>query len=168
VGLPALGKKVWVALTLATWPLLVHANIGDTVDQLRQHYGSAQKLGGQMLFDVRLANGRIVPSRGAENGADRFSIAVYFDGIHSAMEVFTRNTSDPAKAELSPDDISAILNALGNGIPWAPTAVEDGKQTWLWGDSKDAPPKLLARFDPNKTGNADDASVLVIMLYTKK
>jgi hypothetical protein len=153
---------------LAAGPALAHANVGDTIDQLRQHYGSAQKMGGQMLFDVRLVNGRLVPARGTENGPDHFSIAVYFDGTHSAMEVFTRNTSDPAKAEMTPDDITAILNALGNGVPWAPTVVQDGKQTWLWGDSKNQPPKLLARFDPNTTGSADGASVLVIMLYTKK
>ena len=163
-----LGKRILLAAMLCALPALAHANVGDTLAQLRQRYGSAKDMGGQMLFEVRLVNGQIMPARDSANTPDHFSIAVYFDGIHSAMEVFTRNTTDPAKADLSSEDISAILNAVGNGIPWAPTTVQDGKQTWLWGDSKDAPPKLLARFSPNTGGNADGASVLMIMLYTKK
>jgi len=144
------------------------ANIGDTMTELRQRYGSAKDMGGQMLFEVRLKDGQILPARGAADTANNFTITVYFDGIHSAMEVFTRNTSDPAKADMTPQDITAILNAIGNGLPWAPVRTPDGKQTWVWGDEKGRPPKLLARFDPNKTGNADDASVLVIMEYTEK
>jgi hypothetical protein len=162
------GRRIFIAAMLAACPTLVHANIGDTMEELRQHYGSAKDMGGQMLFEVRLSNGRIVPARDSANTPDHFSIAVYFDGIHSAMEVFTRNTTDPAKSDLTADDIDAILTAIGNGVPWASMRAPDGRQTWLWGRTKDSPPKLLARFNPNKTGSADGASVLVIMLYTTK
>jgi hypothetical protein len=166
--LPLTGRKIaWVALLLAA-SLPARANIGDNLDQLRQHYGSAKDMGGQMLFEVRLKDGQIVPARGAADVETHFTITVYFDGDRSGMEVFTRNTTDPAKSAITPDDITSILGALGNGIPWQPIQVPSGKQTWVWGSKKGAPPQLLARFDPSKTSQAEDASVLVIMEYTEK
>jgi hypothetical protein len=120
-------------------------------------------MGGQMLFEVRLANGQIVPARGSANGEDHLTITVYFDGVHSAMEVFTRNTSDPIKANLSPADIDAILAATNEGQEWHPIEVPTGHATWVRSDHK-----LIARFSPNKTGMPDDASVLVIMLNADK
>ncbi len=161
-GKLALGVLLVAALTPA------RANIGDTMTELRQHYGSAKDMGGQMLFEVRLKDGQIVPARGAADKENHFTITVYFDGVRSGMEVFTRNTSDPAKANMTPADISTILGALGNGIPWSPVQTASGKTTWVWGDKKGKLPQLLARFDPPAGGNADDASVLVIMEYTEK
>ena len=158
----ALGVLLLAALMPA------RANIGDTMTELRQHYGSAKDMGGQMLFEVRLKDGQIIPARGATDTENHFSINVYFDGVHSAMEVFTRNTSDPAKSEMTEQDISTILAAVGGNVPWVPLQTGSGKRTWVWGDKKGALPQLLARFDPNKTGKPDDASVLVIMEYTEK
>jgi hypothetical protein len=152
----------WVTLSLL---LLVpaRANIGDTIDELRHRYGSAKDMGGQMLFEVRIKDGQIIPARDSADTDTHFSVNVYFDGIHSAMEVFTRNTSDPAKAEMTKDDIATILAATSDGLSWVPVVLPNGKTTWVRGDKK-----LVARFDPNKTGKVDDASVLVIMLYTEK
>ena len=59
------------------------ANIGDTMTELRQRYGSAKKIGGQMLFEVRLKDGQILPARGATDVENHFTITVYFDGDHS-------------------------------------------------------------------------------------
>jgi hypothetical protein len=147
---------------LLACPALAQANIGDTLPDLRGRYGSAKEMGGQMLFEVRLVNGRIVPARDAANAQDHFTITVYFDGDHSAMEVFTRNTSDPVKANLSQADIDAILFATNEGETWNAVRVPSGKPTWLRSDNK-----LIARFSPNTSGKIDDASVLVIMLNSK-
>ena len=144
------------------WPAPVRANVGDNLPQLRGRYGSAQELGGQMLFEVRLVNGQFVPARDSADKLNRLTIAVYFDGTTSAMEVFTRDTSDPAKAELDQADIDAILALAGGGQEWHPIQVPTGRTTWVTTDKK-----LIARFSPNKTGKIDDASVLVIMLNVK-
>ncbi len=161
-GKIALGVLLVAALTPA------RANIGDTMTELRQRYGSAKDMGGQMLFEVRLKDGQIIPARGAADVDTHFTITVYFDGVRSAMEVFTRNTGDPAKANMTPRDISTILTAIGNGVPWVPVQTGTGKLTWVWGDKKGRLPQLLARFDPATSGSSDDASVLVIMEYTEK
>ncbi len=142
---------------------MARANIGDSMTQLRAHYGSAKDMGGQMLFEVRIVNGQIVPALGSANTDDHLTVAVYFDSAYSAMEVFTRNTSDPAKANLSQADIDAILAATNDGLEWHPIEVPTGRATWVRTDKK-----LIARFSPNKSGNADDASVLVIMLNADK
>jgi hypothetical protein len=138
------------------------ANIGDTLQELRGRYGSAQDMGGQMLFEVRLVNGQIVPARGSADTQNHFTITVYFDGDHSAMEIFTRNTSDPVKANLTQADIDAILAATNDGQTWNPVQLPSGRPTWMRSDNK-----LIARFSPNKSGKIDDASVLVIMLNSK-
>jgi len=158
----ALGALLVAALTPA------RANVGDTMTDLRQRYGSAKDMGGQMLFEVRLKDGQLTPARDAVDKTNLFSITVYFDGVHSAMEIFTRNTSDPSKANMTQDDINAILNAVSGGSPWTQITTPSGKQTWVWGDKKGQLPQLMARFDPAKSADPDDASVLVIMEYTEK
>ena len=155
---------MWVAGLAAVLlcPGRAQANVGETLPQLRGRYGSAQQVGGQMLFEVRLVNGQFVPARDSANAQDRLTIAVYFDGTTSAMEIFTRDTSDPAKADLSQADIDAILAASADGQEWHPIEVPTGRATWVTTDKK-----LIARFSPNRTGKIDDASVLVIMLNSK-
>ncbi len=157
------GKRIVLGLLFLAWPALALANIGDTLAELRQRYGSAKDMGGQMLFEVRLVNGKFVPARGSADANDHFAINVYFDGVHSAMEVFTRNTTDPLKADLTDADIEAIKAAEGEGQEWHAIQVPTGRATWVRDDKK-----LIARFSPNKSGKADDASVLAIMLYTEK
>jgi len=156
------GKKIALGIVLLAWPAMAQANIGDTLQQLRARYGSAKDMGGQMLFEVRLVNGQIVPARGSADTQDHFSVNVYFDGDHSAMEVFTRNTSDPVKAEMTQADIDAILAATNDGQEWNAVQLRSGKPAWMRSDRK-----LIARFSPNKSGKIDDASVLVIMLNAK-
>jgi hypothetical protein len=156
------GKKIVLGVALLAWPAMAQANIGDTLPQLRERYGSAQDMGGQMLFEVRLVNGQIVPARGSADTQGHFSVTVYFDGDHSAMEIFTRNTSDPVKANLTQADIDTILGAANDGQTWNPVQLASGRPTWLRSDNK-----LIARFSPNKSGKEDDASVLVIMLNSK-
>ncbi len=162
MGIFTSGKKIALGAALLAWPVMAQANIGDTLPELRARYGSAKDMGGQMLFEVRLVDGRIVPARGAANAQDHFTITVYFDGVHSAMEVFTRNTSDPVKATLTQSDIDAILAEADEGQAWNPVQLPSGRPTWVRSDNK-----LIAKFSPNKSGKLDDASVLVIMLNSK-
>jgi hypothetical protein len=156
------GKKIALCALLLASPAMAQANIGDTLTELRQRYGSAQDMGAQMLFEVRLVKGQIVAARGSTDPENHFTITVYFDGDHSAMEVFTRNTSDPAKANLTQSDIDTILDATKEGQTWRSVQIPSGRVTWVRSDEK-----LIARFSPNKSGNADDASVLVIMVNSK-
>jgi hypothetical protein len=158
----ARGKWIAGLAAVLLGPAPAQANVGDTLPELRTRYGSAQELGGQALFEVRLVNGQFLPARDSATTPDRLTIAVYFDGTTSAMEVFTRDTSDPAKAELSQADVDAILALAGAGQEWHPIQVPTGRTTWVTTDKK-----LIARFSPNKTGKIDDASVLVIMLNSK-
>jgi hypothetical protein len=160
--------KIALGALLVAALMPARANIGDTITELRQRYGSAKDMGGEMLFEVRLKDGQILPARGAADTTNHFTITVYFDGVHSGMEIFTRNTTDPAKANMSQDDINTILAAIGGEIPWAPIQTPSGKPTWVWGAKKGELPQLMARFDPPKSSSADDAGVLVIMEYTEK
>jgi hypothetical protein len=162
MALLTLRKQIVLGLVLAAWPTLAHANIGDTLPDLRGRYGSAKDMGGQMLFEIRLVDGQIRAARDSADTKDHFTVTVYFDGTHSAMEVFTRNTSDPVKANMSQEDIEAILAATSDGLAWNSTQVPSGKPTWVRSDNK-----LIARFDPSRSSNAEDASVLVIMLNSK-
>jgi len=155
-------KRLALGVAFLAWPTLTQANIGDTMTELRSRYGSAKDMGGQMLFEVRLVDGKLVPARGSTNEDDHFSVNVYFDGVNSAMEVFTHTASDPVKANLTQADIDSILAAAEDGQTWNPVQTPSGKQTWVRSDNK-----LIARFSPNKSGKADDASVLVIMLNAK-
>ena len=162
MGILTAGQKIALGAVLLAWPAPAQANVGDTLPQLRERYGSVKDMGGQMLFEVRLVNGQIVPARGSADAADHFTISVYFDGDHSAMEVFTRNTSDPVKANMTQKDIDAILAATSEGQDWHPIQVPSGRATWVRSDNK-----LIARFSPNKSGKIDDASVLAIMVNSK-
>jgi len=112
---------------------------------LAQRYGKYRIIAGQMVF---------------EQG--NLSITVYVDGDHSAMEVFTRNSTDPDKSELSQKDIEQILDAESDGKAWNPAQAHSGKPTWIRADNK-----IIARLNPNTTGKPEDAAVLVIMLNTK-
>jgi hypothetical protein len=160
--------KIALGALLIAALLPARANVGDTMQELRQRYGSAKDMGGQWLFEVRVKGGQITPAHEAADKDTHFTITVYFDGDRSGMEVFTRNTSDPAKANMSQDDINAILNAMGGQIPWTPIEAKSGKPTWVWGNDKSKPPLWMARFDPPKSASPDDAAVLVVMEYTEK
>ena len=149
-------------------PALAHADIGDTMTELRARYGSAKDMSGQMLFEVRLKDGQLVPARDAPNPQEHFTITVYFDGDRSAMEVITRNTTDPVKANLSQDDIQQLLSATSNGMTWVPFQAHDGKPTWLRRQSRDNAQRLLARFEASAGDKSEDGPVLLIMLYTEK
>ena len=163
-----LPRKVALVMTLLAWPALAHANIGDDLTTLRHRYGSAKDMNGQMLFEVRLRDGQLIPARDSANPEQHFTITVYFDGDRAGMEVITRNTTDPTKSDLSQDVIQQLLDATSDGVTWVPFQAGDGKPTWLRPESKDNPQLLLARFEASKGTAADDAPVLVIMLYTKK
>jgi hypothetical protein len=152
-------KEIALGVLLMAAFAPARANIGDTMTELRQRYGSAKDMGGQMLFEVRVLNGQIVPARGSADTENHFTITVYFDGDHSGMEVFTRNTSDPVKANMTQTDIDTILTATSDGQDWHAIQVASGKPTWVRTDKK-----IIARFSPNKSGKADDASVLILML----
>lgn len=156
------GKRILFIGLIIAWPALAQANIGDTLPQLRMRYGSAKDMGGQLLFEVRLNNGQIVPAAGAPNPETHLTVTVYFDGDHSAMEIFTRNSSDPGKVKLSRQDIDDIMASSGDGLKWNSVQVPSGKETWVRSDSK-----LVARFSPGSGTKADDGPVLVIMLNSK-
>ncbi len=76
---------------------------------------------------------------------DGYSIAVYFDGTRSGMEIFVRDGSKAGKEDITPDDIDAILSLEGAGQPWHPIQVRSGEPTWLRADGK-----LIARFNSNE------------------
>ena len=144
--MPASSRLFFLASAIfLAWPVMAQANIGEDLTQLRARYGGAKEVGGQMLFDHA-----------------GLSIAVYFDGDHSAMEIFTRNSSDPAKSDLSKEDIDHILNAASEGKTWNQIQVHSGRPTWMRSDNK-----LIARLSQSSTGKADEASVMVIMLNAK-
>ncbi len=131
-----------LAALLLAWPALVRANIGEDLGQLRARYGSAKDMGAQMLFQH-----------------DGYSICVYFDGDHSAMEVFLRDGSMPNKTDLTPEDIDALLAAAGEGKPWIPSHTQSGKQMWVRADGK-----LVARLS---MGDSPEDKYLTIMLNAK-
>ncbi len=154
--------KRLAAFAFLACPLLAQANIGEDIGQLRARYGSAKALGNQMLFQVHFADdklGRLPPSADPHDG---YSISVYFDGAHSGMEIFTRNTTEVAKMEITQQDIDRILAAESDGLVWTAVQVHSGKPTWLRSDNK-----LIARFSSNAEGKAGDASALVFMLNSK-
>lgn len=120
------------------------AHIGDDLSQLRQNYGAtAAKAGNALVFQ--------------RNG---YSIAVFFDGDLSAMEIFTRDGSNKDKTDISSDDIDQILALEGDGQTWNQVTSHSGKLTWLRADGK-----MLARLseDSDKPG----AKVFVVMVNQK-
>ena len=102
--------------------------VGDTLPKLRTTYGSATKVGNQMLFQH-----------------DGYSIAVYFDGAYAAMEIFVRDGSKPDKNDISQADIDEILLLEGAGQPWSVVRTSRGEPTWLRGDGK-----IIARFNASE------------------
>ena len=144
------------------WPMLAQANIGDDLGQLRGRYGAAKQFGGQMLFQVHIVDDKIVRLPPSSDQREGYSVTVYFDGEHSAMEVFTRNAGDPATADIPKADIDDILASESEGKTWNTAQGHSGKPTWMRSDGK-----IIARFSANKDGKADSASVLIIMLNSK-
>jgi hypothetical protein len=134
----------WLLAILASvvLPAVANANIGDDLSQLRARYGSAKQVGGQMLFQH-----------------DGYSICVYFDDVHSAMEVFVRDGSKPDKTDITQADIDQILAAESDGFPWAQAKSQTGKPTWLRADGK-----LIARL---ATGENPGDKFLTIMVNAK-
>ena len=155
-------RQMFLLLALVLPVAPAWANIGEDIFQLRGRYGSAKDMGGQMLFQIQIVNDKIVRLPPSSDQHEGYSVTVYFDGTHSAMEVFTRNTSDPVKADIPPQDIERLLASESDGLTWNKVTVSSGKPTWLRMDNK-----LIARFSPNTGGKADDASVLVIMANRK-
>jgi len=143
-------------------PTLVRANIGEDIGQLRARYGSAKALGDQMIFQIHIVENQIQRLPPSSDPRQGYSVAVYFDGDHSAMEIFTRNTTEAGKTEISQQDIDLVLASESDGKGWTPVQVRSGKQTWVRSDGK-----LIARFSPNVSGKSDGASALVIMLNSK-
>ncbi len=159
----ASGKTILFAIIILVWPDLAQANIGDDVGKLRARYGSAKDMGAQLLFEVRLNNdGQLVPAAGSPNPETHLTVSVSFDGDHSAMEIFTRNTSDPGKVKLSQQEINEIMAASGDGLEWNSVQLPSGKPAWVRADNK-----LIARFSPGSGDKAGDGPVLVIMLNSK-
>jgi hypothetical protein len=123
----------FLALIFLLGPALLPAcaTIGDDLATLRAAYGSAKQVGGQMLF---------------RHGG--FSIAVYFDGTRSAMEIFVPDDT-PAqknpKTDFTQKDVDEILALEGGGRPWNSIQTHSGEPTWLTADGK-----LIARFNPSE------------------
>jgi hypothetical protein len=126
--MPIPARLLLLVCGLLSAPALAHGVIGDDLPALRAVYGSAKQVGGQMLFRH-----------------DGYSIAVYFDGLRSAMEIFVRDGSIPAKKEITQADIDAILALEGGGMPWHSIQTHSGEPTWLSADGK-----LIARFNSSE------------------
>ena len=138
--------KIWTGLAivgLLLAPLTARGHIGDNLAQLRQAYGATGKEAGDTMIFQR-------------NG---YSICVYFDGDHSAMEVFTRDGSDKTKTDITDDDIKGILTMEGDGQGWTQVTSHSGKPTFLRADDK-----LIARLS---TGTTSMDKVFVVMLNQK-
>ena len=131
-----------LAAVIVACPSLAQANIGDDLNQLRGRFGSAKDMDGQMLFQH-----------------DGYSICVYFDGIHAAMEVFVRDGSKPDKTDITQDDIDQILTDEGNGQEWHSFQSSSGKQSWLRADGK-----LIARLS---VGDTPQDKYLMVMVNEK-
>ena len=137
IRIPTLKGVLVIALLM--WPTFVQANIGDDITILRKRYGSAKDMANQMLFQH-----------------DGYSICVYFDGNVAAMEVFVRDGSKPDKLDITPDDITQILDKEGEGMPWNPVVSKTGEQTWLRSDHK-----LIARLTESKESTDKYLTVMV-------
>jgi hypothetical protein len=124
-------------------PFLAQAHIGDDLAALRQSYGATGKEAGNAMIFQR-------------NG---YSICVYFDGEHSAMETFTRDGSIKDRTDITQQDIDEILALEGQGQHWSPVTSHSGKPTWLREDHK-----LIARLCGADTPGD---KVFVVMLNAK-
>jgi hypothetical protein len=136
-----------LALMLALAAPAARAHIGDTLPQLREVYGAtAKKQGNSMIFQ--------------RNG---YSICVYFDGLYSAMEIFTRDGSVKGKTDISNNDVAGILTMEGEGLGWNEVTSHSGKPTWLREDKK-----LIARLsDANDAESGAPGKALVVMINEK-
>lgn len=76
---------------------------------------------------------------------DGYSIAVYFDGTRSGMEIFVRDGSIPTKPDMTQADVDAVLTLEGAGQAWHPVQTHSGQPTWMRADGK-----LIARFNPTE------------------
>jgi hypothetical protein len=160
--MPAQAQKWFLIVFILVWPTMAQANIGENIGQLRARYGSAKQVGNQMLFQVHIVDDKLVRMADSSSQNEGYSISVYFDGILSAMEVFTRIASDPAKSDISQADIDHILAGESDGNTWNSIPVHSGKPTWVRSDNK-----LIARFSESASGTSDSTSALVIMLNSK-
>ena len=137
--------KMWVCLVVVICllaPALGRAHIGDNMEQLQQVYGAtAHRVGNAMIFQ--------------RNG---YSICVYFDGDHSAMEVFTRDGSEKNVTDITAGRVAALLTLEGEGQGWSQMVGQSGKPIWLRADKK-----LIARL----SGEAPEDKVFVVMLNAK-
>ena len=135
-------RNIILAILFLACAPLVRANIGDDLSTLRGRYGGAKNVGGGMIFQH-----------------DGFSICVYFDGSHAAMEIYARDGSVKDKNDITQTDIDAILAKEAVGKTWNPITTTSGKETWLSSDNK-----LIARVtNDDKTGE----KTLMIMLNSK-
>jgi hypothetical protein len=128
VVIPVPARNFLFAILLLAATVRAHAAIGDDLTKLRSAYGSAQQVGGQMLFKF-----------------SGYSIAVYFDGTRSAMEIFVGDDSTPTPHDLTQSDIDKILVLEGGGQTWNPVTTHSGQPTWLRADGK-----VIARFNPTE------------------
>jgi len=129
---------------LLACPLFPRANIRYDIGQLRGHFGGAKDMGGQMLFQH-----------------DGYSICVYFDGSHAAMEVFVRDGSKKDKkgtalTDITQDDVDQILAKEGVGLTWNQVQTAGGKTTWLRSDNK-----LIARLSVDSKSNDKTLMIMV-------
>jgi hypothetical protein len=131
-----------VVILLLAGSALVHANIGDDIGQVRGRYGAAKDMNGQLLFQH-----------------DGYSICVYFDGSHVAMEVFVRDGSVKEKTDITQDDVDTILASEGPGFKWNEVETPTGKKMWLRSDNK-----MIARLSVDDKSNE---KTLMIMLNAK-
>lgn len=138
--------KIWTGLAIVGCllaPVAARGHIGDNLTQLRQAYGATGKEAGNTMIFQR-------------NG---YSICVYFDGDHSAMEVFTRDGSEKDKTDITQADIDSILAMESDGQKWSQVSSHSGKPTWLRSDNK-----LIARLS---TGETTMDKVFVVMMNEK-
>jgi len=120
-----------LAVALFFLPTCARAHIGDDFATLRASYGGAEHVGNQLLFKHA-----------------GYSIAVYFDGTRSAMEIFVRDGSIPGKTDMTQADIDSILAFEGDGQDWKPYQPVSGTSNgpiWLRADHK-----VIARFNTSE------------------
>ena len=135
-------RNVAVALLVLACTPCLKANIGDDLGDLRSRYGGGKDVGSGMIFQH-----------------DGFSICVYFDGSHAAMEIFARDGSKPDKTDITQDDIDKILDIEGVGQKWSEVRTNSGKPTWLSSNGK-----MIARLT---TDDKTNEKTLMIMVNEK-
>jgi len=130
-----------MALVLVSAPS-AKANIGDDLGELRSRYGGGKPVASGIIFQH-----------------DGYSICVYFDGSHVAMEVYTRDGSQKDKTDITQADVDAILAKEAVGQKWNEIQTHSGKPTWLSSNGK-----MIARLSVD---NETNAKTLMIMVNSK-